>query len=65
MIREAKANLAKAQNRMNVLSDKKHVERKFEMGDWVFLKLHPYRQQTVAQRRTRNLLPNTTIPTKL
>lgn len=36
-----KENLAKAQNRMTQLANKKRSERSFETGDWVYLKLKP------------------------
>ncbi|XP_071939007.1 uncharacterized protein [Coffea arabica] len=50
-----KENLAKAQNRMKVFADKHRSERVFQEGDWVFLKLQPYRQQSVAIRRSLKL----------
>jgi Chromo (CHRromatin Organisation MOdifier) domain len=39
-----KQQLIKAQERMKKFSDKKRSERKFSVGDWVYLKLQPYRQ---------------------
>ena len=38
-----KENLAKAQNHLKVFADKHRSERVFQEGDWVFLKLQPYR----------------------
>lgn len=50
-----KENLAKAQGRMKHFADKHRTERAFQVGDWVFLKLQPYKQQTVAIRRSLKL----------
>ena len=50
-----KENLAKAQNRMKVFADKHRSEREFQERDWVFLQLQPYRQQSVAIRRSLKL----------
>ncbi|KAI4357293.1 hypothetical protein L6164_001252 [Bauhinia variegata] len=41
-------NLSKAHNRMKFYADKKRSERHFEVGDFVYLKLQPYRQSSVA-----------------
>ena len=30
---------------------------KFEIGDWVYLKLHPHRQQSVAQHINQTIAP--------
>ena len=51
-----KENLAKAQSRMKLFADKHRSERSFQEGDWVFLKLQPYRQQSVAIRRSVKLV---------
>ncbi|KAI4355569.1 hypothetical protein L6164_004329 [Bauhinia variegata] len=45
-----KQNLMKAQERMKFMADKKRSEREFKVGDWVFLKLQPYRQSSINNR---------------
>src|SRR5262249_51174764 len=42
---------------MKAQYDKKHREVVFNKGDWVLLKLQPYHQSTVAQRRNQKLAP--------
>ena len=44
-----KENLAMAQNRMKQQADQHHSERNFEVGDWVFLRLQPYKQISMKQ----------------
>ncbi|XP_075081403.1 uncharacterized protein LOC142166319 [Nicotiana tabacum] len=48
-------NLTKVQARMQVYTDRKRKERNFEAEDWVFLKLQPYRQSSVAVPRNLKL----------
>ena len=50
-----KDNLMKAQQRMKHYADQNRTEREFEEGDWVFLRLQPYRQQTVNLRKNLKL----------
>ena len=50
-----KDHLTKAQQRMKFFADQQRTERSFAVGDWVFLKLQPYRQQTVAIRKCLKL----------
>ena len=47
MLRQAKKNLQKAQERMKIFADKKKSDRVFQVGDWVWLKLQAYRQMSV------------------
>jgi len=48
-------NLARAQQRMQHQADKHRQERTFAVGDWVYVKLQPHIQQSVA-RRTNQML---------
>ena len=50
-----KENLLKAQQQTKYFADRHRTERSFEVGDLVFLKLQPYRQQTMAIRRNLKL----------
>jgi hypothetical protein len=48
-------HLARAQNRMKLQADKKRTERIFKVGDWVYIKLQPYIQTSVAPRANQKL----------
>ena len=49
-IQMLKYHLERSQRRMKHQADKKRVDRAFEIGNLVYLKLQPYRQHTVAVR---------------
>ena len=54
-----KDNLVLAQNRMKQQADQHRSERSFDVGDWVFLWLQPYKQMSLKQAKKDNKLsPN-------
>lgn len=55
MMTALKDNLRIAQQRMKHYADKNMSERSFAVGDWVYLKLQPYRQVTMAVRKNVKL----------
>ena len=42
---------------MNLYADRKRKERSFEVGEWVYLRLYPYRHSSMALRQNLNLSP--------
>ena len=47
VIQQLKTNLEASINRMKQMADQKRKDVTFEVGEMVFLKLHPYRQKSV------------------
>ena len=45
-----------AQNRMKQQADQHRSESSFEVGDWVFLRLQPYKQMSLKQAKKDNKL---------
>ena len=61
-----KDNLNLAQNRMKQQADQHRSERSFDVGDWVFLRLQPYKQMSLKQAKKDNkLLPKYYGPYKV
>ncbi|XP_070007675.1 uncharacterized protein [Nicotiana sylvestris] len=50
VIQLLKFHLARAQQRMKDMANKHRSDRSFVVGDWVYLKLQPYRQISIASR---------------
>ncbi|XP_015078159.1 uncharacterized protein LOC107021962 [Solanum pennellii] len=48
-------NLNRAQTRMKTLADKSRTKVAFEIGDWVYVKLNPYRQVTLRLQKDHKL----------
>jgi hypothetical protein len=51
-----KDNLTMAQNHMKQQADQHRSERSFEVRDWVFLRLQPYKQMSLKQAKKDNKL---------
>lgn len=49
VLKDLKFNLNRARNRMIQQVNAKRTEKEFKIGDWVYLKLQPYRQTSVSQ----------------
>ena len=52
-----KENLNNARNRMKQQADRNRTEREFEVGEWVFVKLQPYKQLSLKQKGKNKLAP--------
>jgi hypothetical protein len=50
LLKQLKASLETSVNRMKQMVDRKRRDVSFEVGSWVLLKLHPYRQQSAFKR---------------
>ena len=57
ILRELRYNLLQAQNRMKCQADQHRRDASFAVGDYVYLKLQPYRQTSVAFRGSMKLAP--------
>ena len=58
-------HLAAAQDRMKTQANKHRQDRSFVVGDWVFLRLQPYRQQSLASKGRWKLSPRYFRPFKV
>jgi len=52
-----KENLVIARNRMKQQVDQHRTEREFEVGEWVFVRLQPYKQLSLKQQGKNKLAP--------
>lgn len=55
LLRQLKANLHAANNRMKQVADSKRRDIEYQVGDMVFLKLHLYRQHTIFRQPSQKL----------
>lgn len=55
VITTLRANLQRAQNRMRNQANTKRTDVEFMQGDWLLLKLQPYRQNSLAHRKSHKL----------
>ena len=55
MIKDLKLHLCINQSRMKSQADKHRTNKVFNEGDWVWLKLQPYRQSTMFKRNDQKL----------
>jgi hypothetical protein len=54
---QLKAHLIHAQDRMKKFADTNCTERSFVVGDWVYIRLQPYRQVSISNSRNHKLNP--------
>ena len=57
ILRALKDNMATTQNQQKLYADRGRVERQFEVGDLVYLRLQPYRQSSLKQKGAEKLKP--------
>ena len=58
-------NIQAAQNQQKIYADRHRVERSFEVGDFVYLRLQPYRQSSLKKKGAEKLQPRFYGPYKI
>lgn len=58
IMKTLKDNLHHAQNQQKIYDDQKRLERMFEVGDMVFLRLQPYKQSSLKVSGAEKLKPH-------
>jgi hypothetical protein len=56
VIKRVRAHLQLTQNKMTMIANRKRNDRSFEIQDYVYLKLQPYRQQSTSFRSSKKLV---------
>jgi hypothetical protein len=62
LLRDLKHNLHQSNNRMKQFADAKQREEQSQVGDWVYLKLQPYRQNNAFRRAHQKLANKYFVP---
>ena len=57
ILQAVREKLQMAQNQQKIYVDRQRVERSFEVGDLVFLRLQPYRQSSLKRSGAEKLKP--------
>ena len=65
ILAELKCHLHRAQQKMKERANSKHREVHWSVGDFVYVKLHPYRQSSLARRVNEKLSPRFYGPFKI
>lgn len=62
MLRRLKEHLSTAQAHMKAQTDKNRSERSFVIGDWVYLRLQPFRKTSLSPGSIMKLAPKFYCP---
>lgn len=57
LIKMLKFILEREQTRLKQVANRKRVKQNFKVGDWVYMKLQPYRQHSLKNHRTQKFHP--------
>ncbi|CAM8999301.1 unnamed protein product [Rhodiola kirilowii] len=55
ILQQLKTNIERAQLRMRQQANRHRTDKSFNIGDWVYIRLQPYRQNSVRNQRTSKL----------